>query len=89
MLLIGGSLSMRGRRCLALSAALLVAGPVLASPAAWPGDRPGRRVLRHRVVVRPAPIVPVVPPPVLVRDYLPRNHNVPLYNEPPRPTPAW
>jgi len=26
---------------------------------------------------------------VLVRDYLPRNHNVPMYNEPPRTTPAW
>jgi hypothetical protein len=74
---------MRGRRCLAV-----VAGPVLASPA-WTGDRPGRRVLRHRVLVRPVPVIPVVPPPVLVRDYLPRNHNVPLYNEPPRSAPAW
>ncbi|MGT2486289.1 hypothetical protein ACU4GA_10660 [Methylobacterium oryzae CBMB20] len=29
------------------------------------------------------------PPPVLVRDYLPRNHNLPMYNEPPRVAPAW
>jgi len=80
---------MRGRRCLGAAAALLVAGPVLASPVAWPGDRPEPRVIRHRVRLRPVPVVPVVPPPVLVRDYLPRNHNVPMYNEPPRSTPAW
>lgn len=80
---------MRLRRCLALAAALLAAGPVLASPAAWPGDRPEPRVIRQRVVVRPVPVVPVVPPPVLVRDYLPRNHAVPMYNEPPRSVPAW
>ena len=81
---------MRGRRRLALAVALLAAGPVLASPAAWPGDRTEVRVIRHhRVRIRPVPVVPVVPPPVLVRDYLPRNHNVPLYNEPPRYGPAW
>jgi hypothetical protein len=33
--------------------------------------------------------VPVGPPPVLIRDYLPRNHNVPMYNEPPRRGAAW
>ena len=77
---------MRARRSVALAVALLAASPVLAGPAPWPGDRPGPRIVRHRVVVRP---VPVVPPPVLVRDYLPRNHNVPLYNEPPRFAPAW
>ncbi|MCJ2137652.1 hypothetical protein MKK69_27010 [Methylobacterium sp. J-026] len=77
---------MRVRRCLAVAAALLAAGPVLASPAPWPGDRPEPRVIRHRGLVR---IVPFVPPPVLVRDYLPRNHNVPMYNAPPRSAPAW
>ncbi|MCJ2072051.1 hypothetical protein MKK75_25170 [Methylobacterium sp. J-030] len=80
---------MRGRRRLALAAALLAAGPVLASPANCPGDRPERRVIRHRVLVRPVPVAPVVLPPVLVRDYLPRNHAVPMYNVPPRAAPAW
>jgi hypothetical protein len=41
---------------------------------------------RHVVRVRP---VPAVPPPVLVRGYLPRNHSVPMYNEPPRRAPVW
>lgn len=41
---------------------------------------------RHGVHVRP---VPPVPPPVLVRGYLPRNHNIPMYNEPPRRAPTW
>jgi hypothetical protein len=36
--------------------------------------------------VRPMP--PVLAP-VLIRDYLPRNNNVPMYNEPPRLRPAW
>lgn len=89
ILVAGGSLPMRGHRRLALAAALLAAGPALASPATWPGDRPERRVIRHRVVVRPVPVVPVVPPAVLVRDYLPRNHAVPMYNEPPRAAPSW
>lgn len=91
MVLAGGSLSMRVCRCLAVAAALLAAGPAQASPTAWSGHRTELRVTRHRIRVRPVPVVPVipvVPPPVLVRDYLPRNHNVPLYNQPPRAT-VW
>lgn len=28
-------------------------------------------------------------PPAIVSGYLPRNHNVPMYNEPPARPPAW
>jgi hypothetical protein len=58
----------------------------LASSPAWPGERAEPRVVRSVVRVRP---VPAVPPPVLIRDYLPRNPNVPMYNEPPRREPVW
>ncbi|SDN31284.1 hypothetical protein SAMN05216360_107155 [Methylobacterium phyllostachyos] len=79
---------MRVCRCLAVAAALLAAGPAQASPTAWSGHRTESRVIRHRIRVRPVAVVPVVPPPVLVWDYLPRNHSVPLYNQPPRSM-AW
>lgn len=73
---------MRIHRAVRIAAALLAAIPVLAPGAAtaWPEDRPGARVVRHRIHVRP---MPPVPPPVLVWDYRPRNLNVPMYNVPP------
>ncbi|WP_244625603.1 hypothetical protein [Methylobacterium mesophilicum] len=89
------SLHMRTHRFLRLAAPLLLAGLVLApEPSAARhghgyrhGHRHAPRVIRHhRVRLDP---VPVAPPPVLFRDYLPRNHNVPMYNEPPRRGPAW
>ena len=78
-------------RFLRLAAPLLLAGLVLApEPSAAVhrhGHRHAPRVVRHhRIRLHP---VPVAPPPVLIRDYLPRNHNVPMYNEPPRRGPAW
>jgi hypothetical protein len=86
---------MRTHRFLRLAAPLLLAGLVLAPEPSAAGHRHGHghghghapRVIRHhRVRLDP---VPVAPPPVLIRDYLPRNHNVPMYNEPPRRGPAW
>ncbi len=38
---------------------------------------------RVRVVRRPVRALPP-PPPTIVSGFLPRNNNVPLYNEPPR-----
>ncbi|WP_457107378.1 hypothetical protein [Methylobacterium sp. P5_C11] len=75
-------------RSLTARTALLV-GLVLAHGPASAGS--GRRITvrspaPHVLRVRP---VPAVPPTVLVRGYLPRNHNVPMYNEPPRREPAW
>ncbi|WP_336485268.1 hypothetical protein [Methylobacterium nigriterrae] len=35
------------------------------------------------------PQVPLGPPAVIVRGYLPRNHAVPMYNEPPAPLPRY
>jgi hypothetical protein len=62
---------------------------LLPAPAfAWPEDR-GFDPPRLRRVVRVRPDLSAVPPPVIVRGYLPRNHNVPMYNEPPRRGPAW
>ncbi|GJE11019.1 MULTISPECIES: hypothetical protein [Methylobacterium] len=75
---------MQIHRFLRLAAPLLLAGLVLAPEPSAARHRP--RIVRHRIHVRP---VPAVPPPVLIRDYLPRNHNVPMYNEPPRRGPAW
>lgn len=90
---------------LAAGAALALSlGPALAAdragppfdPALSPGN-PGfvhghpvhrRHPPRHRIVER----VPVIGPPVRGSHfwgYLPRNHNVPMYNEPPRREPAW
>jgi hypothetical protein len=48
----------------------------------------GRHRPRHRIVYR----APVIGPPVQsfhVWGYLPRNHNIPMYNEPPRRGPVW
>ena len=71
---------------LAMLATVLLAVPAPAS--AWPEDR-GFAPPRLRRVVRVRPDLAAVPPPVIVRGYLPRNHNVPMYNEPPRRGPAW
>jgi hypothetical protein len=72
----------------------LLAGLAPAPAEARPGvHHHGRPPVRRVVRVRPVPVVPSVPPPVLVRDYLPRNLGVPMYNEPPRRRtldgPAW
>ncbi|GLS68880.1 hypothetical protein GCM10007890_08920 [Methylobacterium tardum] len=84
----GGSLPMPIPRAACIAALLLVASPLLepAGAADWPRDRHGPRPIRDRSTVR---AVPPVPPPVLVRGYLPRNHNIPMYNEPPRREPVW
>ncbi len=84
----GGSLFMQYARTIRLTVLLLGAGPLLdpAVAADWPRDPHPPRSVRYR---SPVPSVPAVPPPVLVRGYLPRNHNVPMYNEPPRREPAW
>jgi hypothetical protein len=75
-------------RQLVSRSALLLGLALIAIPAsAWPGERDLDQPRRRRVVrVRPMP--PVLAP-VLIRDYLPRNNNVPMYNEPPRLRPAW
>jgi hypothetical protein len=70
----------RASRAALLVGLVLVHGP--ASAERRGAHHPSRRIVR----VRP---VPGVPPPVLVQGYLPRNHNVPMYNEPPRRAPAW
>ncbi|ACB26307.1 hypothetical protein [Methylobacterium radiotolerans] len=68
------------------SRAALLAGLVLVHGPAFAERREAHHPMRRIVRVRP---LPAVPPPVLVRDYLPRNLNVPMYNEPPRRAPAW
>ncbi|MEE7446421.1 hypothetical protein MRF4_00365 [Methylobacterium radiotolerans] len=68
------------------SRAALLAGLVLVHGPAFAERRGAHHPTRRIVRVRP---VPAIPPPVLVRDYLPRNHNLPMYNEPPRVAPAW
>ena len=68
--------------------ALLVGLALVSGPAAAGFETRGARHPHVRRIVR-VRSVPVVPPPILVRDYLPRNHNVPMYNEPPRREPAW
>ena len=35
------------------------------------------------------PVSPYGPPPVIVQGYLPRNHALPIYNEPPARAPAY
>ena len=79
---------MRNPRAACIAALLLVAGPLLDSAGAadWPQGRHEPRPVRYRSTVR---AVPAVPPPVLVQGYLPRNHNIPMYNEPPRRAPTW
>jgi len=77
------------RRLRPLTLGLLAGLALLPAPAsAWPEDR-GFDPPRLRRVVRVRPDLSAVPPPVIVRGYLPRNHNVPMYNEPPRRGPAW
>ncbi|MCJ2125438.1 hypothetical protein [Methylobacterium sp. J-077] len=80
-------LDLRGLRPLTLG---LLAGLALvpAPASAWPEDR-GFAPPRLRRAVRARPEASAVPPPVIVQGYLPRNHNVPMYNEPPRRGPAW
>jgi hypothetical protein len=68
--------------------ALLVALVLLQTPAAARSRVHGLDHHRTRPILRVRP-VPPVPPPVLVRGYLPRNHNIPMYNEPPRREPVW
>ena len=68
------------------SRAALLAGLVLVHGPAFAERREAHHPMRRIGRVRP---LPAVPPPVLVRDYLPRNLNVPMYNEPPRRAPAW
>lgn len=68
------------------SRAALLAGLVFVHGPAFAERREAHHPMRRTVRVRP---LPAVPPPVLVRDYLPRNLNVPMYNEPPRRAPAW
>ena len=70
----------RGYEAFDLAGLVLVHGPAFAE------RREAHHPMRRTVRVRP---LPAVPPPVLVRDYLPRNLNVPMYNEPPRRAPAW
>ena len=78
-------------RAIAGLSVLLLAGLALVpQPAsAWEDDRetaPHR--VRHHHHARPvAP--PDRPPPAIVSGYLPRNNNLPMYNEPPRRGPAW
>jgi hypothetical protein len=85
---VGGSLLMRIPRAVRVTILLIAAAPLLrpAVAADWPRDPHGPRPVRYRSTVR---AVPPVPPPVLVRGYLPRNHNIPMYNEPPRREPTW
>ena len=78
-------LPMRAR---AMLATILLAALAPAPASAWPEDR-GFDPPRLRRVVRVRPDLTAAPPPVIVRGYLPRNHNVPMYNEPPRRGPAW
>lgn len=68
------------------SRAALLAGLVLVHGPAFAERRGAHHPTRRVVRVRP---VPAVPPPVLIRDYLPRNPNVPMYNEPPRRELVW
>lgn len=79
---------MRIPRAARVAALLLVAGPLLdpAGAADWRQNRHRLRPARYRGMVR---VVPPVPPPVLVQGYLPRDHNIPMYNEPPRRAPIW
>ena len=74
----------RSSRRVLILAALVGLAPVPSS--AWPAD-PGTAPPRgrHPANTRPAPGVPQG---AIVSGYLPRNHNVPMYNEPPRLGPA-
>ena len=71
-----------------LARVVLLAGLALIPAPAWPEDR-GFAPPRLRHIVRVRPDMSAVPPTVIVRGYLPRNLNVPMYNEPPRRGPAW
>jgi hypothetical protein len=48
----------------------------------------GRHQPRHRIVYRALVVGPPVGA-VRIWGYLPRNHNIPMYNEPPRRGPSW
>ncbi len=73
----------RGSQALGLPllAILLCGGltPAVAQEDAF-SDAPPRHV---RIYRRPAASLPYAGPPAIVSGYLPRNHAVPLYNEPP------
>lgn len=77
-------------RCLAALSAVVVAGLASAAPAVAGEDPFGAsapRALRHHRHARPeAP--PPAPRAAIVSGYLPRNNNLPMYNEPPRRGPA-
>ncbi len=71
-----------------VSAALWIGFPSAATPAsAWPDDRGPVQPPRHHH--RPAyPTAGPLPQPAIVSGYLPRNNNLPMYNEPPPRGPA-
>ncbi len=72
------------RLTLAALALMATVGPASAFEDAFGAPAPYRtRVIHRPVRVYHRPIR-VLPPPVIVNGYLPRNHNVPMYNEPPR-----
>ncbi|GJD36244.1 hypothetical protein [Methylobacterium aerolatum] len=64
------------RLVLAALALGVTAGPASAFEDAFGQPLP----YRERVIRRPVRALP----PAIVSGYLPRNHNVPMYNEPPR-----
>jgi hypothetical protein len=75
----------------ALSAGLVCASAFLASPSLAEGYRP---IPARACAPAPCRRPPPPPgygygPPVVVQGYLPRNHALPMYNEPPARPPAW
>ena len=78
-------------RLLAALSIAVVAGLASATQAVAGEDPFGVTLPRPRHPHRPgrpaAP--PPVPPAAIVGGYLPRNNSVPMYNEPPRRSPAW
>jgi hypothetical protein len=68
--------------CLAATMGWLVPAPA----AAWPQEAEVAPRTRHHL--RPQPL-PAPGRAAIVSGYLPRNHNVPMYNEPPRRPPSW
>ncbi len=75
----------------ALSAGFVGASILLASPTWAEGYRAGPpRPCAPAPCRRPPPPPGFgYGPPALVSGYLPRNHNLPMYNEPPAHPPTW